>query len=280
MAAELDALIHRVRQGLSTVELVYTPHERWPLPTRDRDPSKPLRMSVLDSSFNPPTLAHLALARLSPPGAFDARLLLLSVRNADKSLKAGDATCAQRLQMMTLLAQEASADNAAVAIVDEPTFVGKSRTLQAYLQHRLSALAPSAGVRPPVLPKPELTFVVGIDTLERILAVRYYATEENMRRALREFLSHSGDASRLLCARRVTPDSLETSDDRERRVAAEVGKYLEPGCVEMVDIAGDVVSYSSSEVRQRIAEGDSLWTQMVPSPVAEYIRTQGLYVQE
>ncbi|KIP11078.1 hypothetical protein PHLGIDRAFT_114979 [Phlebiopsis gigantea 11061_1 CR5-6] len=277
MVAELDALIHRVRQGLSTVELVYTPHARWPLPPRDREPPRQLRVSVLDSSFNPPTLAHLALARLSPPGAFNARLLLLSVRNADKSLKAGDATYAQRLQMMTLLAQEASADDAAVAIADEPTFVGKSRTLQAYLQHRLSALAPSAGVRPPV---PELTFVVGIDTLERILAVRYYASEDNMRRALRGFLSPSGDASRLLCARRVTPDSLETSDDRERRVAAEVGKYLEPGCVEMVDIGGDVESYSSSEVRQRIAEGDSLWTQMVPSPVAEYIRTQGLYVQE
>ena len=99
-----------------------------------------------------------------------------------------------------------------------------------------------------------------------------------MRRSLQQFLSASGDASRLLCARRVTPGSLEASGDRERRVAVEVSKYLEPGCVEMVDIGEDVESYSSSEVRGRIAEGDSLWTWMVPAAVAEYITTQGLYL--
>jgi nicotinamide-nucleotide adenylyltransferase len=106
-----------------------------------------LRVSILDSSFNPPTCAHLALARSKPtlrknasfsgqntvPGSqsehittnenaqslhhsfdlaengegdYDARLLLLSVRNVDKTLKAGDATYEQRIEMMYALARE------------------------------------------------------------------------------------------------------------------------------------------------------------------------------
>ena len=108
------ALLQRVQKGLSAIELVYTPYPRWPLPPAPTlAPAPTLRVSVLDSSFNPPTLAHLALASLPPPSPassgssptapapdtavphhgedFDARLLLLSVRNADKRLKPGDA---------------------------------------------------------------------------------------------------------------------------------------------------------------------------------------------
>ena len=105
---------------------------------------------MLDSSFNPPTRAHLALAQSKPPSRlkptvtgtsgvpapfidirrfrgtetaidrdegkvnkngdsdedYDARLLLLSIRNADKILKTSDASYSQRLEMMYLLAHE------------------------------------------------------------------------------------------------------------------------------------------------------------------------------
>lgn len=109
--------------------------------------AQPLRISILDSSFNPPTRAHLALAQSKPPKRifvpgterqsnvssttvkprrpsagsgdavvtqerkpeyneddYDARLLLLSVRNVDKTLKPGDATFVQRVEMMSQLA--------------------------------------------------------------------------------------------------------------------------------------------------------------------------------
>lgn len=304
MPSHLETLIHRVKQGLSAVELVHTPHDRWPLPRHTQDVTKRLRISVLDSSFNPPTLAHLALASIPAPTNrpnatrssqehtdFDARLLLLSVRNADKSLKPGDATYNQRLDMMILLAKAISEQsapsahntsdlqpdsNVAVAIIDEPTFVRKSRVLQEYLGRRLQLFA-SGGSSSPA-PKPELTFVVGIDTLERILAVRYYSTEENMRRSLNEFLGFGGDDSRLVCARRVTPGSLETPDEREHRVAAAVHDYVAPEKVVMVDIGEKIESYSSSEVRERVASGDTLWTQMVTPEVAQYIRKEHLYL--
>ena len=295
MSSHLESLINRVKQGLSMVELVHVPHTRWPLPRHLPDITNTLRISVLDSSFNPPTLAHLALANTPPPRRtsisdttmrppdFDARLLLLSVRNADKSLKSNDATYAQRLEMMTLLAKEVSPTsmqaetNTAVAIIDEPTFVGKSRKLHEYLQHRLSLFVsedPSA----PTNVKPELTFLVGVDTLERILAVRYYNTEENMRQSLNQFLSSDGDGSRLICARRVTPGSHETPNEHARRVSVQARDYIAEDRVAMVDLGNDVESCSSSEIRHRISRGDSIWRQMTLTAVADYIVKQGLYL--
>jgi nicotinamide-nucleotide adenylyltransferase len=319
MPSRIESLIYRVKQGFSTAELVHASHERWPLPRHASDVPRRLRISILDSSFNPPTLAHLALASIpasgrdSPmstvsasqqPADFDARLLLLSVRNADKSLKNSDASYAQRLEMMILLAHDISEQanragrssdpyssddlNIAVAIIDEPTFVGKSRVLHEYLATRLASFVTSSTPStasdqpnltiPSSIPKPELTFVVGIDTLERILALRYYSTEENMRRALREFLASDGDGSRLVCARRVTPGSLKTSDERERRVTATTDQYVEQGRVVMVNIDEKVESYSSSEVREKVARDDAAWMQMVTVKVAEYVTREGLYI--
>lgn len=146
---------------------------------------------MLDSSFNPPTKAHLALALTSSTRSRSrgteaeaalnsddkAHLLLLSVRNADKALKEGDATHVQRLEMMMLLAKELEKRlspssnksrndevkridetesepknsgegdegegqaNVAVGIIDEPTFVRKSAVLREYLTDRLEGFA-------------------------------------------------------------------------------------------------------------------------------------------
>lgn len=327
MPTHLESLIHRVKQGLSAVELIHVPHDRWPLPRPSLDTRKQLRISILDSSFNPPTLAHLALASVPSSvcatptdvtGApqdipeYDARLLLLSVRNADKALKPNDATYAQRLEMMMLLAEDVSSSqaqlalaavqpdhstapgvpahpNVAVAIIDEPTFVGKSRVLHEWLQTRLASLANSRtseesvhrplDTPPSSIPRPELTFLVGIDTLERIIAVRYYGdSEDNMRQSLQQFLSAQRDGSRLVCARRITPGSLESPRDRERRVCQLCREFVDPDRVAMVDIGEKVESYSSSEVRERIAHLDTIWTRMVTTSVAEYIKSEELYL--
>lgn len=319
--SHVETLINRVKTGLSSVELVHLPHERWPCPrtrTVNKDnkdqhtsPSyanrSKLRISVLDSSFNPPTLAHLALASLPIPShscavssdqppesvhstdAFDARLLLLSVRNADKSLKPTDATYAQRLEMMIHLSRdvarpngrpqvESGDSNVAVAIIDEPTFVSKSRVLTAFLQDRLrsTSLSDHAGTSLVDTPEDaELTFIVGMDTLERILAPRYYSSPTDMRASLREFLS----TAQLICSRRATPGTLSEADRRrEQEVLALARDYLDLSQLSIVDIGEDVEAYSSSEVRQRIADGDTvLWKNMVTASIAGYIGNEGLY---
>jgi nicotinamide-nucleotide adenylyltransferase len=152
---------------------------------------------------------------------YDAKLFLLSVKNADKSLKAGDATYQQRLEMMLLLSKdvmgstdtdasrslpEHEAANVAIAIIDKPTFVGKSRALLDFLQRRLTIPLPI-----------QLTFLVGLDTLERLFSLRYYTSETDMMASLRQFLSAApqGDNSRIVCAKRVTEgsQSIETLED-------------------------------------------------------------------
>ena len=129
----ITSALSRLKAGSTQVEFIHKPHTYWPHPRPNPHsppgPGSPitttavsdLPVAVLDSSFNPPTLAHRALASLpaasSPTGA---RLLLLSVRNADKVPHPGDASPVQRVEMMVHLAHEV---NAAVGLVDAPAFV-------------------------------------------------------------------------------------------------------------------------------------------------------------
>ena len=145
-----------------------------------------LPVAVLDLSFNPPTLAHRALALLPVASSLtDALLLLLSVRTADKVPRPGDASPVQRVEMMLRLAHEV---NAAVGLVDAPAFVHKAEILHVALP---------AGA--------QLTFIQGIDTLERFLAPRHYGDGSimAMHAALRRFFAPDGDNSRIICTRRV-----------------------------------------------------------------------------
>ncbi|TFY71680.1 hypothetical protein EVG20_g1334 [Dentipellis fragilis] len=279
--ADCEAAIRRIQHGTSSVELVLSTTPTWPLTSAPPSASgSPLRISVLDSSFNPPTLAHLALA-LSPPPApdhtpYDARLLLLSVRNADKQLKHGDATHAQRMQMMGLLAQDMAPANVAVAIMDEPTFVGKSAALLAFLRARF---ATSASRDESYTPKVQLTFLQGTDTLERLLAPRYYGSLENMRAALSRFFAADGDDSRVVCARRVMANTLEAAEAAEVEQRA-LDTMKDMGILEKVsfiNIGDDKNSFSSSEVRGKIARGDESWKAMVTHGISQYIEENNLY---
>jgi len=316
---QAPSLLQRLQRGLSAVELVHVPHGRWP--NQIRPSSRPLRISVLDSSFNPPTLAHLALANSARPryseisvgtitrrqsvslvdeddedSDYDAKLLLLSVQNADKSLKPSDATYLQRLEMMVLLAKDivhhgrrsSTADigqeaNVAVAIINEPTFVGKSSTLHSFLRQRLADLAlPSSAHAVLTLTPlaPQLTFLQGFDTLERLLSPRYYESEATMWQSLRHFFSSHGDNSRVVCARRVSSIGRITGPgqkDCRSKTMAMAKEFIESGRIVLVDISEDEQTFSSSEVRDKIIRGDD-WQRMVSTMVAEYIVHHKLYI--
>lgn len=167
IVSAISSAIESVQQQVVSAALVYTSHERWPLSSTQSLPRSPLRISVLDSSFNPPTLAHLALANApnpsSPASDYDAKLLLLSVKNADKLLQEGDATLCQRVEMMSLLATRvhhnglSSPPNIAVGLVNEPTFIAKSSTLHGFLSGRLAELTSD----PPHSISTQLTFLMG-----------------------------------------------------------------------------------------------------------------------
>jgi nicotinamide-nucleotide adenylyltransferase len=325
----------RLQRGISTVELVHTPHERWPythppqrLPCTCSRKQNVLRIAVLDSSFNPPTLAHLALANSVLPhhsGAFgsssdvsepstsndahqcnyDARMLLLSVRNADKSLGETDATYVQRLEMMTLLSKDVVIHgdngtlnheaNVAVAIIDEPTFVGKSAKLLTFLRGRLADLSMPESTTSQLasdevmIPKPQLIFLQGLDTLERLFSPRYYPSgEDAMLSSLLRFFSPNGDDCRVVCARRPlssprAPDSprleclLHQESERENRIIALGKTFFESGRIVIIDIGAKEQTLSSSELRQKILSGNEDWRSDTTKTLAKYIAEQRLY---
>jgi nicotinamide-nucleotide adenylyltransferase len=167
VASAISSVIEKVQQQVVSAALVYTTHERWPLSPTQSPPKSPVHIGVLDSSFNPPTLAHLALANAPNPcplaSDYDAKLLLLSVRNADKLLQEGDATLSQRVEMMSLLATRihhnnpSSPPNVAVGLVNEPTFIAKSSVLHRFLDGRFAELTSD----PSYFISTQLTFLMG-----------------------------------------------------------------------------------------------------------------------
>ena len=304
-------LLQRLQSGASKppVELIYASHARWPLSYSESHPNSnaPTRIAILDSSFNPPTLAHLALANAGRPDDwakednghdYDAKLLLLSVKNVDKSLKPGDATYLQRLELMSLLAKDVRLiipqlskrevhPNVAIAIVDEPTFVGKSEALLGFLKHRFATLS----LQPPA-DDVELTFLVGLDTLERLFSARYYPSESTMMASLRKLFAPGpeGDNSRVACAKRVfsTPATLNSPGETEAAKALELSKEFEDaGRIAIIDIGENLSTYSSSAVRSVIGRDGlepkggepPVWRNFVTEEVADYISHERLYEQ-
>jgi len=278
-------LLHRVQHGLSRLELIYSSHDAWPLP-RHSPVRRPVTVLVLDSSFNPPTLAHLALANTRPPHVpdYDAKLLLLSVRNADKSIKPQDASYLQRLEMMSLLAQDVlpkgEALNVAVAIIDEPRFVDKSACLQSFFKARFRALG---AARPGTTTHDtQLTFCLGLDTLERLVQPHYYSSQSRMIESLRKFLSPGpdGDDSYIVCARRVPSKSPSHQTSDSSLTLAPVQEFIASGRITLIDIDEDLRSHSSSEVRDilaRLGIDSSGWKKLVTARVADYIASEKLY---
>jgi nicotinamide-nucleotide adenylyltransferase len=132
---------------------------------------------ILDSSFNPPTKAHREMAvsamsqyaNTSSPGKVPAPLtvlLLLSTKNADKAPQ--PASFPQRLIMMEDLMHDlynAEGDSSdadselrlEVALTSEALFTEKAVAIENYYNHDL-----------------DLIFLVGYDTLIRLLDVKYY----------------------------------------------------------------------------------------------------------
>ena len=78
----------------------------WPFSVdRPASTTRPTRIAVLDSSFNPPTRAHYHLLKAASRVGCDAVLLLLATNNVDKGQTGAGAI--ERLEMMEAMALDA-----------------------------------------------------------------------------------------------------------------------------------------------------------------------------
>ncbi|KAF4851844.1 Nicotinamide mononucleotide adenylyltransferase [Colletotrichum siamense] len=231
------------------------PHRREnaaPSPRRPQQPVK--RLVVLDSSFNPPTLAHLrmatsALQASGGAGAGARLLLLLAVNNADKAPK--PVAFAVRLGLMCAFAEDLLAQGAGegmevdVGVTAMPFFHDKARAVEG------GGFYGEEGV--------EQVYLAGYDTLIRIFNPKYYPEAEGgMKAALGPFL----DRGRLRISLRVGDEWGGEGEQRAYLEGLREGGLEEVGgkreWAERVELVtgteGEVVS--SSRVREMAGRGD------------------------
>jgi len=130
-----------------------------------------------------------------------------------------------------------------------------------------------------------------MDTLERLVAPRYYDSEKSMLASLDRFLSPEEDNSVIVCARR----NLATSGKKGVESVGEDGiqvslkparRFIHSGRIKFMDIGTDESTFSSTTVRSFVREygiseqGRKLWGRFVVQSIAEFIVSERLYLNE
>ena len=261
--------------------------------TADGQPQQCTHLHVLDSSFNPPTTAHLALARSSlaaptppPCPATDSSsppsrrllLLLLSAHNADKPT--GPATLLERLEMMHRLSlslgpQLPSDVGVDIGLTKHARFIDKSQAL--------------AAAYPPAPHQPQ-TFLVGFDTLVRLLDPKYYppplhppCSAPAPLDALQPFFARA----RVCCMLRGEDVPAQHAYLERIRRGERLAEGCQPAwaaCIELVDAPAETVGVSSSLVRDALRsrsgqpEVAEVLQRCLTPEVAAYVLGHGLYL--
>lgn len=276
--AAIQATIERISSIPESFSLIDA-DDNWPF---SRDSQSGIHLAILDSSFNPPTLAHQAIISSSCPGKgnpYTARLLLYTPKNAAKTPTVSDATPLQRLEMMSLLSSslrslqtsKSKPESIATALIHAPTFASKASILRSYLVNELSL-----GQRGE---EAELSFLVGMDTLVRIFDPKYYPEGEMQTKLEGLFLPPPrGAGANLVSARRGT-----TLSDREFEENLlnrdDVKPWVDNGKIRVLgDGHGGWEDVSSTLVRECVRKGD--WesvNKLLGEGVSRYIQKEGLY---
>ncbi|ROT42384.1 Nucleotidylyl transferase [Sodiomyces alkalinus F11] len=252
----------------------------------DLQQQSPRTLFVLDSSFNPPTLAHMRMAASAIRStkaklADDARLLLLlAVNNADKAPK--PAAFPLRMAMMQLFAQDLittlTSSSSTEDVHAEGLTIDLGLTTGPYF-HEKSRVIAESGLYPS---QTEQVFLAGYDTLIRIFNPKYYGAAGGMREALEPFLGRS----RL----RITMRTDDAWGGREDQLAYVEGLRdggledvggLAAWCdrVDLVD--GDEEAVSSTKVREAAKSGDGAALEKLVSPrVKVFVISERLYAEE
>ena len=251
--------------------------------------SSPKTLYVLDSSFNPPTRAHLrictsALLDDGPKAGPRRLLLLLATQNADKAPK--PAAFEQRLAMMSIFADEMVEEFKAeagrqsvmidVGVTKEARFVDKARVIE---ECGYYSAIDDAGAEDSV----EQVHLTGFDTLLRLLDTKYYPPNHTLAPLERLFQKH-----RVRVTRR-TGDAWGATEQQDEYMAklqrgemeAKGGKVEWTKRLELVNGRNegeDIVS--STKVREASKRRDEVTLmKLVTGGVGKWIFDKRLYVE-
>jgi nicotinate (nicotinamide) nucleotide adenylyltransferase len=207
-----------------------------------RNPGKSL--GVFPSSFNPPTIAHRVLIeRARNVAPMDETLLILDRRALDKEISG--ALLDERLLMILLCFEKDP--TVSVAFTNRGRFVEKLALIK-------RAYPDETRIR----------FIVGYDTLVRVLAARYYKDREA---SLRQLFA----GSQFLVATRGSAGFAEIKAFMSKIENRPFSQKIIP-----FEIPFPIRQLSSTHVRSRISRGNDVDT-LVPAEVLSYLRERGLY---
>ncbi|QKX56280.1 uncharacterized protein TRUGW13939_03381 [Talaromyces rugulosus] len=229
---------------------------------------------VLDSSFNPPTAAHLSIATsaLEESRRPSRLLLLLATQNADKPSK--PAWFEDRLVMMTMFAQDlrthlqsrqSELPDIDIGVTKKPYFVDKAAAIEESGLYARDT---------------EQVHLTGYDTLIRIFNPKYYPPTHTLQ-PLEPFLSRH----RLRVTMRPDDEwgNREEQEDYLRQLAqgGREGDGAKREWADRIQLvqgrkAGEL-PISSTRARQAAQTKDQLLTTLVPESVASYVVEQNLY---
>ncbi len=202
-------------------------------------------LGIFPASFNPPTKAHLALIREAKKQThLDEVLVLLDLQAMDKKLIG--ATWKDRIAMLKILFR--NDPTISIGLSNRGLFLDKMEPLR--------RLYPSPA---------EFTFIVGFDTLIRILDKKYY---KNRKRSLDELF----EQGRFLVANRDEYEERAFEMLFRRR---ENKRYREK--ITYFSLPKRFGTLSSNLVRQRIAEGHPI-NHLLPISILRYIKSKGIYL--
>jgi nicotinate (nicotinamide) nucleotide adenylyltransferase len=202
------------------------------------------RLGIFPASFNPPTKAHVALVREARKQYnLDEILVLLDLQAMDKKILG--ASLAHRLFMLSLLFRRDP--RISIGLSNRGLFVEKLRPLQKHYPASTTFF-----------------FMVGFDTVIRIMDKKYY---RNRNHSLRQLFRKSY----LLVANRGEQDKKAFQEllgrPEHRAFRSRVGFFRLPKVF---------CAHSSSLVRDRIQQGKSV-REWVPPIVLPFIQDTGLY---
>jgi nicotinamide-nucleotide adenylyltransferase len=246
-------------------------------------PAPPKTLYILDSSFNPPTLAHLRIAKTAlladpiPSPSPKRLLLLLATHNADKAPK--PASFEQRLVMMEIFASTLLSETSQkveglgidIGVTKLPYFADKAKSIED------SGLFPSSA---------QQVHLLGYDTLTRLLATKYYPPTHTLQ-PLHPLL----EKHRVLVTYRADDDwgtrseqdkYLRDVEDGRRDTDGAKREWVTEGRIRMVEGRKDGEEIiSSTRVREAAMTGDrDALQKLVTKGVGDWILGERLYLDD
>jgi nicotinamide-nucleotide adenylyltransferase len=288
--AEMASRIAAIRKALPEFESALTSFASSPAKfrvVRTVKPSttQPRTLYILDSSFNPPSIAHLRLATAAlkdsaPSEQGPCRLLLLfSTHNADKA--PSPASFVQRIALMTVFAEDLSrtADvSIDIGLTKEPYYSDKSAAI--------------AETTPPFYSsRPIHIHLVGYDTLIRFCNPKYYPKHDPPLSALKPFFDAGHKlrvTQRPTDARDASSDAFGTVEEQQHYLqrlkdGAEEHAGFERAWGAHIDMVPAEEGVGISSTRVRNAAKDGRWDlvgELCTEGVAAWLKEQALYSED